>query len=673
MPQEMFNVSLEDIRYAESVLLPEGKTFDEERISFIRNFDTIDLQAVPGSGKTTVLLAKLLILETKLPLKNNRGVLILSHTNTAIDEIRDKIGKYCPSLFSYPNFIGTIQAFVDQFLAIPFYNQSYRKKIIRIDNEIYREKVKKCLSNLWLYKLGFTDDIIMKISYIRNVNESLFYDFRFDYTDRAILINKFNGNLLEINKPRGNTLPRNYEDYTPDEKAAIYNWFHKFKHHLLKEGILHFDDAYFLANVYLAKKPKVKEIIQQRFKYIFIDEMQDVDKHQYDLLETVFYDSNNSTSNYQRIGDKNQAIYTGDVSLNNIWCFRDSGRTKNINGSQRLSENIAKLVNCFALSREGNFEVVGKNENCNLKPHLIVFKIENIRMVIPRFSELIDTYLKSGEIVPNPKNKYKAIGWIKEKPDDTNKLAIKSYFENLVVENTVQKIDYENLDSYLILGNKDKGTLKTIRKNIINALIKALRLEGEYYSENQILNYMELNCNEEYISLKTNLYSWSIDIVRGKFSGVYDTIKTYIPSFLELFGKTVKHSNGFINDTSVNVNNKQGNDNYTSHNVNNKLNIHGFDIDIATVHSVKGETHAATLYLETFYQNGHSNYETQRLSDQFKFLNFNKIGVHNKQSTKMAYVGFSRPTSLLCIAVCKERFDVHLNDIDRERWTIIEI
>ena len=89
----------EDIRYAENILLPQGKTFDDERRKFICNLSTIDLQAVPGSGKTTALLAKLLILETKLPLSDGSGILVLSHTNAAVDEIKERIHQYCPKLF----------------------------------------------------------------------------------------------------------------------------------------------------------------------------------------------------------------------------------------------------------------------------------------------------------------------------------------------------------------------------------------------------------------------------------------------------------------------------------------------------------------------------------------------------------------------------------------------
>ncbi len=83
--QQAIEITDQDIQYAERILLPVGSTFDLERRAFICNLNTLDLQAVPGSGKTTVLLAKLLILETKLPFSDGSGVLVLSHTNAAVD------------------------------------------------------------------------------------------------------------------------------------------------------------------------------------------------------------------------------------------------------------------------------------------------------------------------------------------------------------------------------------------------------------------------------------------------------------------------------------------------------------------------------------------------------------------------------------------------------------
>lgn len=661
--QQEINVLEEDIRYAESILLPQGKTFDEERVEFIKNFETIDLQAVPGSGKTTALLAKLLILETKLPLLSNRGVLILSHTNTAVDEIKDKIGRHCPKLFSYPNFIGTIQSFVDQFLAIPYYQIKYKRKPLRIDNEIYNETVDKLfLTNM----MGFAFDDGKNAKYFIRSNEGLLHKYRLSIEEnKLIVISGLNKKPISVSKPKRG---KNWKDFLENEKKNIIKWMIKFKSVVLSKGVLHFDDAYLLSDIYLKKFPEIKTIIQKRFKYVFVDEMQDVDIHQNNLLECLFYNEGNSFSSYQRIGDKNQAIYNGDVGLDEIWICRDNDKTKNINGSQRLSKNIAELVNCFAVSRDGNFKVEGENKNCNLKPHLIIYTLDNIKQVIPKFSELIYTYISSGNIEVRPKNKYKVIGWTRDKLNDINKLGIKDYYEELITDTSKQKIDYGNLDSYLTFFDREKKTLEPIRKNILNALIKILRLEDIYLTKRELLNYLELNNNDAYLILTKNLYIWSMNLIRDKFDEVYLSIKTYVPEFLIIFNKSINTSTLFIyTQTQQALLIKEPIRNL------NKENFNGFNIDISTIHSVKGETHTATLYLETFYGNGNDNYESERLSDQFKYINFDKTQKNHKQSTKMAYVGFSRPTDLLCIAVCKSRFDSHLSDIDREKWELIEI
>ena len=77
--------------------------------------------------------------------------------------------------------------------------------------------------------------------------------------------------------------------------------------------------------------------------------------------------------------------------------------------------------------------------------------------------------------------------------------------------------------------------------------------------------------------------------------------------------------------------------------------------------------------METFYGNGNSNYESQRLANQFKYQHFSETKTQHIQSTKMVYVGFSRPTHLLCVAIQKERFEANLSDINRDKWTIFTL
>nr|WP_289645045.1 hypothetical protein [Maribacter aestuarii] len=120
-----------------------------------------------------------------------------------------------------------------------------------------------------------------------------------------------------------------------------------------------------------------------------------MDKHQYDLLERVFYDEGNGKSFYQRIGDKNQAIFNGEVSLEEIWNDREN--ILKLKGSHRLTSINAEVVNCLILERDENYEVIGLNSG-TIKPHILVYTDDSIDNVIPSYSKIIKEFIDSDEI-----------------------------------------------------------------------------------------------------------------------------------------------------------------------------------------------------------------------------------------------------------------------------------
>lgn len=96
--------------------------------------------------------------------------------------------------------------------------------------------------------------------------------------------------------------------------------------------------------------------------------------------------------------------------------------------------------------------------------------------------------------------------------------------------------------------------------------------------------------------------------------------------------------------------------------------IKGRRIVFDTIHAVKGETHDATLYLET---------SRQRATDLNRILPYFGSGSLGKSplfdySRKLAYVGMSRPKKLLCVAMQSETYekskDVFIND-----WVIKDL
>jgi hypothetical protein len=683
MPQEI-NITVADIEYAERVLLPEGKAFDEERRLFIRNLSILDLQAVPGSGKTTALLAKLLILERYMPLKNGRGVLVISHTNAAVDEIKERIGKHCPKLFAYPNFIGTIQSFVDHFLAVPIYSLGFNNKLNRIDTDRYQEELVR-LFNIIAWKKEYNEPT--KFFYQRHVTRAT-SEAKNDSILRKKLCNKYIENEVrgmyydfitnEI-KNRDNAV------LLKDETNKRYIGLKRIIIEVLQKGIMSYDYAYHFAEFYLFKFPSIKEITQKRFAYIFVDEMQDMDIHQYDLLEKIFYNNGASESIIQRIGDKNQAIYqsSNSVKTMEVWQLRKNPKDiLNLTGSQRLSKPIADIVKKFALYNDHDFDIVGLNE-CELKPHILLFDNETIGDIVPCFSQIVKRYKASGSLKSKKEFKdIKVVCWNTDwkmdeiSRNDITKLRLEDYFTGFKKEKGKPKQDYDNLKSYLEYFEK-KQTLEPLRRNILNALLKILRLEnvimddGRYFTKKNLFDFIHEVDFQNYNELNLNLYNWSIGIIKEKTNEVWNEIKIFIPSFLALFDKTISASYAFINGNNGHI--QDGT--ITSITAHNHYKDEELDIEITSVHAVKGQTHCATLYLESYYYNdGGKSYESQRLKNQFLGTQIRaKVGERIKQSAKMAYVGLSRPTDLLCVAIHKDRFTNFMNKIDQEVWEVIQV
>ncbi|MEL7124297.1 MAG: hypothetical protein AAFO07_32980, partial [Bacteroidota bacterium] len=80
--------------------------------------------------------------------------------------------------------------------------------------------------------------------------------------------------------------------------------------------------------------------------------------------------------------------------------------------------------------------------------------------------------------------------------------------------------------------------------------------------------------------------------------------------------------------------------------------------------------HTATLYLETYFNRG---YESSRLFNQLKLQHLQgDERPRIKQSAKMCYVGMSRPTHLLCVAVHKSRYESFFagTNID-DKWKVV--
>lgn len=606
----------EDINELEKLLL-KNSHFDEKRLEIIKEFNSsLDINACPGSGKTTILIAKLKLIIDRLPFENGMGVCVLTHTNVAIDEIKKRLDTSGDILFKYPNYIGTIQGFIDKFLTIPFYKSRYRKDINVIDNYEYEKYLDKTLNDCGWIKDGKTWKN-NKGDFVLGNNKLL---------DKSIHINKLNTSI-ELTHLQNNS-------YKHKETSQILL-------KILDDGFLTYRDAYYLANSYIDINDNIKVLFENRFKFVFIDEMQDTNIYQSNILSKLF---DNDKTIVQRFGDKNQSISPVNKPEEKCgWEFKE--KFIEINSSKRYGEHIARVLNYIKYNGEEVLE--GNDDIKSLIPHIIVFDSDSKDLVVKKFEDLIELYK-----LDNTNSIFKAIGRIGAKEKSADEITIKSYNNKFIKKGTKEYHNYKNELMHTIYSN----SIIEFFSIIIRIITRSLKIIDKNYSEYNIKKTLENEYYEEYIEFKSKCLKSYIKLKENDDIEVNNLKENIIYLVKRAFGEDIDvnyleeyFNNNYINDDiameEVAVTNEYQN---------------RYNIVFDTVNGVKGETHTATLYLQTRFSLS-NNKDNKDLSDIDKIIDF-MDGTRNintdtnitsdiEKALNIAYVAMSRPTNLLCIAI----------------------
>lgn len=209
----------------------------------------------------------------------------------------------------------------------------------------------------------------------------------------------------------------------------------KLKEEMLQDGILSFEDAYDLAFRYIREKGlDFFRFSDKRFKYLFVDEVQDCDKQQVKLIKSLFADDKVIV---QRFGDYCQAIYEGDGSDGSDNTELRDENVLYIRNSNRFGEKIARPLR--SLCMEDNHLLVGNEDVYSVKPVILTY--EDPLAVLPKYAELLRTTtipemdnisvlnLANKEKNEDPLHRVniKACGWVGKKGANEQKIYIESY------------------------------------------------------------------------------------------------------------------------------------------------------------------------------------------------------------------------------------------------------
>lgn len=623
-------ITTQDIREAETILgLEEG--FDEQRQEVIKCLESKDIVACPGSGKTTALLAKLIILAKKMPFPNNKGICVLTHTNVAINEIKDKLGSKASLLLSYPNYVGTIQSFIDRYLTIPACIKYFGVRPCIIDTDNFNNHFLKVFNSIYGSQLFNGFQIFCKRNGL-SVN-----DLRLSIYDGVIYkkIKKFNF-TREADKK--------YEDKIKKVFKSLY-----------KSGILRYETALELGDKYVIEfEEELKKVFSERFIAVFIDEMQDTNDAQLRILDKVF---NMGTIIIQRYGDPNQAIYDFLGSQEGTWIPKEQLTIKN---SRRFHDNIAYISDFVSLI-ECRYNMKGTGES-KTPPIIITYANNDVSNVLENFAKLIIHYKLTD--CENPV--FKAIGMVRGKDD---KLGIKSYYPlfDKTDNSKNSSKDYPALYQYLAqvdVIKADNRSVSIYYNRFINAILKTLRLanirseHGKFFSKSSLLRYLHEQNPILLESMNRLFVRFIIRIEEGK------DVTRYFKCFLKTFLKKVFNTQPNEEVVFFMENSSDLNESNPLSSVSNVYDYNGLQIEIDTVHGVKGQTHIATLYMETFW------YEktVEHIIEYIRGESIRNPGERVKKQLKIAYVAMTRPKELLCITMEDTVFEQNKDKLTALGW-----
>ncbi|PIW11527.1 MAG: ATP-dependent DNA helicase PcrA [Candidatus Infernicultor aquiphilus] len=244
-----------------------------------------------GSGKTKVLTHRIayLIFQNKV---NPGNILAVTFTNKAAQEMKDRV-EFLSKDISGSKMIkglwmGTFHAICARILRQEIETLGYDKNFVIYDKADQLSQIRRCLNILNLDSKKYSPNVISSI------------------------IDKAKNNLEDVELFEYNAV-----SYFKKIIVKIYQQYQK---ELFENNALDFGDLILLTVKLLRERPEILENYQNKFRYILVDEYQDINLAQYQLIKLL----SGKYHNLFVVGDPDQSIYRfRGADLSNILRFEE--------------------------------------------------------------------------------------------------------------------------------------------------------------------------------------------------------------------------------------------------------------------------------------------------------------------------------------------------------------
>jgi len=327
----------------------------EEQIDFVKDpNDVIILRGVVGSGKTTSLGYKV-VYEIKVNQEDPQKFLFLTFTGKAVNLFRAILEKLLE------------EEIAKEITAVTFHQ--FGQMILRYGIE----------------RFGFSEDF-------RVITDKEAEDILKSFVGNTAQAKAY---LREIKLAKANLL-------TPDklESLAESDWmrevayfYQKYQEELTRMNCLDYEDLIFKTVVLLQTHPDIKRDVQERFRFIIVDEFQDVNKALYELILLLKGPNNKLWV----AGDETQSIYgfrgASPIFLKNLEAkYSEASKhflSKNFRTARKIVEAGLNLLShsreirlvqptALLIDEEGNVSI-SYFENEIKEAHYVAEKIKDLK------------------------------------------------------------------------------------------------------------------------------------------------------------------------------------------------------------------------------------------------------------------------------------------------------
>lgn len=272
-----------------------------------------------GSGKTKVLTHKIAYIMQEENAKP-WDILAITFTNKAANEMKERIANLVGDNVK-DMWVGTFHSICVRILRRFIDRIGFDTSFIIFDTSDQKTLIKNCLKDLAIDDKLFNERSVQ--SEISNAKNDMLEPFQ--YTAKAM------------------------GDYRKEKIATVYELYQK---RLKENNAIDFDDIINYTIKILMENPDVLEYYSNKFKYVLVDEYQDINKAQFTLITLLASKNGNITV----VGDNDQGIYSfRGADISNILNFeKDFPGTKIIKLEQnyRCTGNILKAANAVIKNNE---------------------------------------------------------------------------------------------------------------------------------------------------------------------------------------------------------------------------------------------------------------------------------------------------------------------------------